>query len=255
MNKKTYHIKNIFDPNGYYYTRALEKHISAADVVTVVSSYLYDKYNADHIIRHARNKHKFNPKETEPADIGIGENKTVIMYMGTPSQHKGLELGFKSIQRSSHSDNIKFVFPSEPDNQFTKELINKYSNLDVSPIKPFSFSYLPNYLKNADIILVPQSRSIVSQGQVPVKLIDAMAMAKPIISTDVGDIPDILDGCGLIIEPSSIDGMANYIDLLVESPETAKEYGQAAREKFVNNLSFDSIQDDLKRVIASINET
>ena len=35
-------------------------------------------------------------------------------------------------------------------------------------------------------------------GQVPAKLFDAMALGRPVVSTRVSMIPEILDGCGLI---------------------------------------------------------
>jgi glycosyltransferase involved in cell wall biosynthesis len=38
-------------------------------------------------------------------------------------------------------------------------------------------------------------------GQIPAKLFDAMAMAKPIVATDVNDFAGILDGCGLVVKP------------------------------------------------------
>jgi len=49
-------------------------------------------------------------------------------------------------------------------------------------------------------MLILQRRNFVIIEQMPAKIFDAMAMAKPIIATNTFDIPKISNGCGLIAE-------------------------------------------------------
>ena len=45
----------------------------------------------------------------------------------------------------------------------------------------------------------PSGRRSDTRGQVPAKLFDAMALGRPIVSTRVSMIPEILEGCGLLV--------------------------------------------------------
>jgi len=48
-----------------------------------------------------------------------------------------------------------------------------------------------------------------------------MAMAKPIISTNVSDIPEILDGVGWVVEPENPKQLAETIQYAFDHPVEA----------------------------------
>ena len=55
---------------------------------------------------------------------------------------------------------------------------------------------MPVFLAAADVVVLPQRSTRVAQAQVPGKVFEAMAMACPIVATEVSDLPEILEGCG-----------------------------------------------------------
>ena len=60
--------------------------------------------------------------------------------------------------------------------------------------------------------IIPKRRkSFALVGQIPVKIINAIAMGKPIISTNISDILKVLKGCGWIIEPNDPNNLAEMI--------------------------------------------
>ena len=73
------------------------------------------------------------------------------------------------------------------------------------------------------------------------KVFEAMAMAKPIIATPVSDLPEILDGCGLLVEPGNTNRLAEGIQYLLEEGDVAEELGEKAREKSVKEYSWDAM--------------
>jgi len=75
-------------------------------------------------------------------------------------------------------------------------------------------------------------------GQVPAKLFDAMALGRPIVSTAVSMIPEILDGCGLIVTPGDPRGLATAIRRLLERPDEARGLGERARRRCHERYSF-----------------
>src|SRR5207244_11528969 len=85
------------------------------------------------------------------------------------------------------------------------------------------FDDVPRYLVAADVVAVPQRATTDTLGQVPAKLFDAMALARPIVSTTVSMIPEILDGCGCLVPPGNVPALAGARRrLLADADEAAR---------------------------------
>ena len=80
-------------------------------------------------------------------------------------------------------------------------------------------------------MIIPQRRKAASYGQVPAKIFDAMAVARPIMATNTSDIPEILDGCGWIVEPENTKPLAEKIQHVFNHPTEDTEMGLKPREK------------------------
>jgi glycosyltransferase involved in cell wall biosynthesis len=102
------------------------------------------------------------------------------------------------------------------------------------------FEEIPAFLSAADVVAVPQRDTPDTVGQVPAKLFDAMALGRPVVSTRVSMIPEILEGCGLIVEPGDVAGLSATIGRLIDNPAEAQVLGTRARERCVERYSFDA---------------
>ena len=69
-----------------------------------------------------------------------------------------------------------------------------------------------------------------------------MAMAKPIIATNVSDLPEILNGCGWIVEPSQPEELAQAIQYALDNPDEAANNGIMARERCKEKYSYDAME-------------
>ncbi|MBC8755119.1 glycosyltransferase family 4 protein [Kordia sp. YSTF-M3] len=67
----------------------------------------------------------------------------------------------------------------------------------------------------------------------PISLIEAMALGMPIVSTNVGGIPYLIEDQkdGLLVKQNSVDEMVNAIENLVKSPELVQKITQNAKNK------------------------
>lgn len=135
------------------------------------------------------------------------------------------------------------------DREYCQELISKaekslgeerFRALGMQP-----FSKIPEILTLSDAVTVPQRERRASVGQVPAKLFDAMAMAKPIVATKVSDIPEVLGGGGWLVEPESPDELAEAIDFALEHPKKSENKGKKARERFRQKYSYDAMEEKL----------
>jgi len=73
----------------------------------------------------------------------------------------------------------------------------------------------------------------------PVFVMEAMAWAKPVVSTRVGDVDSLVeDGLtGILVPPGSVDELSGAITRLLTDPETARDMGRRGRDKVVNEFS------------------
>ena len=83
-------------------------------------------------------------------------------------------------------------------------------------------------LASADLFVMPS----LSEG-LPLALLEAMFAGKPIVATDVGEIPAALGQgmAGLIVPPGDAAALAGALDALLASPDRASMLGQIARER------------------------
>ncbi|RUS42613.1 glycosyltransferase family 4 protein [Cohnella sp. AR92] len=84
-----------------------------------------------------------------------------------------------------------------------------------------------DFLANADIYILPSY----AEG-LPISILEAMAYSLPIISTNVGGIPEIVrEGeNGFVLEPGQTDSLARAIRTLVGHPQLRRAYGQRSHE-------------------------
>ena len=108
---------------------------------------------------------------------------------------------------------------------------------------------MPEIVAAAHIIVVPQRDTPEAKAQFPLKLTDGMAMAKPIIATKVGDIPEIIGDTGYLVDPSSPLQIAEKIELIFNNLTEANYQGMKSRERCVKYYSIDAIATILSDLI------
>ena len=87
-------------------------------------------------------------------------------------------------------------------------------------------------------------------------VLEAMAMARPVIATAWGGPLDYLDaGCGILVEPASrrslVEGFAAAMRLLAASPQLAERMGAAGREKLLTHFDWQKKIDRMLEIYAS----
>jgi glycosyltransferase involved in cell wall biosynthesis len=111
---------------------------------------------------------------------------------------------------------------------------------------------MPEVVAAAHVIIVPQRDDRTANAQFPIKLTDGMAMAKPIISTEVGDIPEILRDSGYLVEPRSPHALARAIEAVFADPDLARRRGERARERCANFYSTDAMAAILADLLSTL---
>ncbi|MCA9750379.1 MAG: glycosyltransferase family 4 protein, partial [Romboutsia sp.] len=234
-----------------------EKLFFLADSITVSNSFLKARFGGE-IIWHARDENNYNPKNYKNSVVrkkyGVTISDKIVLFMGTIRPHKGIETLINSISEIPNST-ISLLLVGIDDSLYNKEivllgrrkLLKRFYSFNIQP-----FFKVPEFLSMADVIVIPQKKNMSSMGQMPAKIFDAMAMEKAIISTSVSDIPEVLKGCGIIIDAESQQEMSDAIKSLFEDVEKREFLGEKARNKFIKNYSYSAMREVLKTIINNI---
>ena len=227
---------NLGNPNGLPWTWAMERLVGRADAVTVASRFLERRFGGT-LVPHVRDTDAWDPARFDAAAVraalGVGDSK-VVMFLGTPRGHKGVDDLVAAMEGVAAR---LVIVGAEPDGATWRRWAGRAGVIVHGPVP---FDDVPRYLAAADVVAVPQRATSDTVGQLPAKLFDAMTMARPIVSTSVSMIPEVLEGCGLLVPPAEPRALRAVLETLLADSDRARELGRRARARCVERYSFTS---------------
>ena len=222
---------NFTNPNGLPCTWMMEQLVSRADGITVSNRFLQGRFGGE-LVYHCRDTKTLDPtlykSEKIRCELGL-ERKKILMFLGTPREHKGIDDLYKMIKRIRNPlAHLVIVGVGVNENNQCK-----FSGINgkVTLLPPISFNKLGDYLAAADCVVIPQRETSDTVGQIPAKIFDAMAMGKPVVSTRVSDIPEILGENGYLVEPENPYQLAETVDSILENIDEAYARGIKLRDR------------------------
>ncbi|MEM7793532.1 MAG: glycosyltransferase family 4 protein [Cyanobacteria bacterium P01_C01_bin.118] len=249
--------RDILTPEGAlrdlghpFYISLGERWISQADAVTVNNQFLQQRFGG-HYLPNSKDTHIFDPERFDPQasrqKYGLSDYR-VLMFPGTARPHKGLEDVLMALDSLNQPDlRLVIVGGRKPDG-YEDELMTRWPQWLIK-LPRFPLDAMAEVVAAAHIVVVPQRDTPTAKAQFPIKLTDGMAMAKPILSTRVGDIPKILGDTGYLVDPSAPTALATMIDTIFNQPEQAAHRGQQARQRCIQHYSVDAMAETLGPLI------
>jgi glycosyltransferase involved in cell wall biosynthesis len=224
-------LLELRDPASTIYLRILSKATAAADGITVASSRLQKRFGGT-VVHHGCPVEQMDPGAVnrEQARKQFGFYGPVVVFPGTRRTHKGLKPLAKAVARIPGARLA--VLCREDD--FTQPEWQEFPLIRI-PLIPYAS--LPALLAAADVVAIPQLDTEAASHQMPMKVYDAMSMARPIIASTVSDLPVVLEGCARLVAPGDVSGLSKAIQSLLEDPAAAKALGQKARTRCLQNYT------------------
>jgi glycosyltransferase involved in cell wall biosynthesis len=227
---------NFANPNGLPWTWLMERLTGSADTITVASRFLQRRFGGT-LIPHVRDTEAWDPARYDRAQararLGVGGER-VVMFLGTPRGHKGVDDLVEAV--GTLGGDVRLVLVGADPN--AEAGLRWAGRPWVRLVGEIPFDEVPRYLVAADAVAVPQRATSDTVGQVPAKIFDAMALARPIVSTAVSMIPEILQGCGVLVPPGDVVALAAALRRLLDDPPSAEELGRRARARCQAHYSF-----------------
>ena len=174
--------------------------------------------------------------------------KTSPLVIGTIAEwtsNKGLIYLLKAIKKikDKEFDVILIGSGENPDKEKMIKFIEKKNLKNIHLIE-----FIPNaanYLKAFDIFVLPS----IKEG-LPYTIIEAMIAEIPIIATNVGGIPEMIDNevNGILIEPKNSHKLAEKILYIINNPKKANELAKKAKEKAEQEFTLEKMIEKTKEL-------
>jgi glycosyltransferase involved in cell wall biosynthesis len=235
--------------NKFHEKRALEK----ADALLSVSQFTADLTNAVFglhkefaIIPNSIDINLFDGNDNSNEK---GNDKNTILYFGSLIRKKGLlELPFifnEVIQKNPEvqllliGKDVPDVISGNPSTwAMMQQLFSVEALPNVSYLGSIPYQEIKAPIKAATLCVFPTFAEAL-----PVSWIEAMAMQKPIVASNIGWATEVIeDGVeGFLVHPAAHKKYAKRILELLEHPKMQREFGTAARKKVALKFSTQAV--------------
>ncbi len=236
--------------------RWLENRARRACMVTAATGELARRYDGD-LLRTARDVDRLDPGRFDGREerlrLGLETDRRVLLFAGAPRPYKGLQDLLRALERlqSVEPPFHLLVLGGSPYDDYHEDLRRRWPEL-VSIRPPVPPEEVPAYLAAADLVVVPQRDTAVTRCQLPLKLLDGMAMAKPVLVTRVGDLADIVGDAGFVAEPDNPDSLRGQLEEFLKSPEEARRRGEVGRGRVQRHFSIGAVSSRLRQLMERV---
>lgn len=241
------------EANHPLYLNWMEKQVNRADAVTVDTGFLKNRFGGTYL-PNGKDTSIFDPEKFDPEEMRVRYGLSgyrVLMFPGTARPHKGLEDVLIALDLLNEPDfRLVIVGGRKPDN-YDEQLVEKWGRWIIQ-LPRYPAEKMAEIVASAHVVVVPQRNDPTAQAQFPLKLTDGMAMAKPILATRVGDIPEILGETGYLVDPNSPEQIAEQIQYIFQNVDSALEKGKRSRERCITYYSVDAMSKILSEVISKL---
>lgn len=244
-NHTSYFLEYVSDPSTMSRARRLVK---PADIVIAPSQELAQAtitagYAADRtrVIPNGVDTNRFSPNVDGllvRRRYGIPLDECVILCPRRLEKKNGVIYWVRAIPLvlAQSKERVRFVFVGDyrDQNQYSarEEVLSAIAELDLGDQVIFTGAVpnreMPKYFAASDVVVLPSLVEATS-----IAGLEAMASGKPIVGTNVGGIPEIVnDGeTGYLIPPADPPALAEAVQKLVTSPNLRESMGRAARKR------------------------
>jgi glycosyltransferase involved in cell wall biosynthesis len=152
-----------------------------------------------------------------------------------------------AVRLSRRHDNVEFVLVGAPDPGSDSIDFSIVEGAVVSGALryfPFTDDIVQHYI-NCDVYVLPSYR----EGM-PVTIMEAMAVGRPIITSDVPGCREMVDGNGWLVHPANVQALEECCELVCSSREKLEALGLLSRSlaekrfdvKFLSRRQVDIIE-------------
>lgn len=250
-------VTTIHDVEPHIGSRAIDQkiardiHIKFSDCIIVhgnkAKSTLQKKAINKKVYAFPHGDYSFFTKITEDH---YHEEKGTILFFGRIVEYKGLKYLIEAAPKIAETiKNMKIIIAGSG-------CLDEYKNIVNSPYFEIHNTFIPDeevskYFQRASVLVLPYIEGT-QTGIIPI----AYAFKVPVVVTNVGSIPEVVDDgvTGYVVPPKDSNSLAEAIIKILSNENLRNKMGENAYVKMKKELSWDVIAEKTIQVYQSILE-
>jgi colanic acid/amylovoran biosynthesis glycosyltransferase len=250
----TAHANDIFVPNDFEI--GLPQIFSAASVIIAVSDFaanelrnrFSDAASRVHRIYNGIDCDKFQPAEPSPPPL--------ILSIGRLINKKGFDVlidACASLRNSGQEFQCEIIGEGPLSAELQARIDRHSLNRQVRLVGPRPQSEIAARLIKATLLVLPcRVDADGAMDNLPTVVMEAMASALPVVSTDVGGIPEMVrDGeTGLLVSQNDPNATAEALRRLIANRDLAQSFGRKGRDRAKELFSIQKNVHALRKIFA-----
>lgn len=142
---------------------------------------------------------------------------------------------------SKYNSSVEFLLAGATD-EYNKTVVDEKVLLQWTKeghVKWIGFQYdMPTLIKNSNVVVLPSY-----QEGLPKSLIEACAIGRPIISTDVPGCREVVGGGenGILVHVKDVKSLTEAMEIMINNSELRKKMGKAGRRKAEELFSMEKV--------------
>lgn len=202
------------------------------------------------VVPNAVNAERFQPMAPDAAiakELNLQAGVPVIGYAGSAVAYEGLELLVEAMAKLKQSGQA-FTFVLVGDGKVIDTVKAKAKELGIEGECRFTgrvpFEEVPRYLSCMDILPIPRLSSAVTEMVSALKPLEAMAMGKAVVLSDVsphGVMAGVNGERARLFTKDSAESLSDALQALIDNPEERQRLGQAARAWIKQERTWDKV--------------
>lgn len=157
-------------------------------------------------------------------ELGIGPATAIVAVVARLVPIKAIDVFLAAVARIDPGRDVRFLIagdgPERPRLQAAADALDVRERVTFLGWR----SDLPALYGDTDVVVLTSH----NEGT-PVSVIEALAASRAVVATAVGGVPDVLDGCGVLVADRDVDALAHAIEALLDDPERRAELGRKGR--------------------------
>jgi len=173
----------------------------------------------------------------------------VVLFVGRVTEDKGIRTllsAFEGVRAAGFPIRLLLVGPVDPAMRGEVDMYASRAAAGALLILGARDDPYP-FFAAADVFVLPSQR----EG-LPLSLLEAMAAGLPVIASNVGGVPEVVDGqTGILLLPGDVIGFKEGILRLYEHREDAAAMAERARLRIAELYDFESVWKSYREIYGS----
>lgn len=256
-----YSSKGVKGVLNKIYIKEIAKKLKSCNHIIVITKSLKEwvlrNYNLEvdkiTVVPNGADINKFAPKEeykkkAEELKEELNLSDNIVMYAGFMDRINGMS-DFARIIPSiiSEKPDTNFVFIGHgPEEDKIIALSKRYPQVKFLPM--VHYDEMPIYYQMCDVFIIPRPSTISAETVTPLKLLEVMAMEKPVLGSNVGGIGEVIrhGENGYLFEKGNMESLKKTLLEVLDTDNT--QIGKNARKTVVDNYTWDKSAKILQEV-------